>query len=138
MIQVRHSLTTRFLLTCISSYFFDGGNTLDDLHQFILDDAEELYRTGVTVFKRGINMILFLFFEWVNWKKCYPSLSSFSVPNNFMETQVQSHNFRLVCIGTKGGWVYLRKATRFPLQVTCLVLSRKIYGNFPSILHIKL
>ena len=42
-------MTTRFLLTCISSYFFDGEKTLDDLHEFIVEDAIELYKNGVTV-----------------------------------------------------------------------------------------
>ena len=46
--NMRHSLTTRFLLTCISSYFFDEGNTLDDLHQFIAADAALLYNEGIT------------------------------------------------------------------------------------------
>ena len=42
-------MTTRFLLTCISSWFFDGENTLDDLHQAIADDAKRLYHEGVVV-----------------------------------------------------------------------------------------
>lgn len=42
-------MTTRFLLTCISSYFFDGEHTLDDLHGFIARDATDLYREGITV-----------------------------------------------------------------------------------------
>ncbi|CAK9014188.1 Uncharacterized protein SCF082_LOCUS12240 [Durusdinium trenchii] len=65
-----HSMTTRFLLTCISSYFFDGEHTLDDLHGFIARDATDLYREGITV---------------------------------------DGFNLRLVCLGTKGDWVYLRK-----------------------------
>lgn len=47
--QLRHTLTTRFLLTCISSFFFDGEKTLDDLHEFIARDATELYHQGLTV-----------------------------------------------------------------------------------------
>ena len=48
-VNTRHSMTTRFVLTCISSYFFDEGNTLDDLHQFIAEDANILYHEGITV-----------------------------------------------------------------------------------------
>lgn len=47
--QVRHTLTTRFLLTAISSWFFDGEKTLDDLHRYIAEDATTLYRDGITV-----------------------------------------------------------------------------------------
>ena len=47
--QLRHTMTTRFLLTCISSFFFDGEDTLDDLHEFIARDATELYHQGLTV-----------------------------------------------------------------------------------------
>ena len=42
-------MCTRFLLTCISSYFFDGNHTLDDLHEIIVKDAETLYREGMAV-----------------------------------------------------------------------------------------
>ena len=40
-------MSTRFLLTCISSYFFDGERTLDDLHEAIAKDANNLYSTGI-------------------------------------------------------------------------------------------
>ena len=43
----RHSMTTRFLLTCICSIFFCGDRTLDDLHDAILQDATALYTTGL-------------------------------------------------------------------------------------------
>ena len=42
-------MTTRFLLTCISSYFFDGSHTLDDLHEIIAKDAQDLYHQGLAV-----------------------------------------------------------------------------------------
>ena len=42
-------MTTRFLLTCISSIFFDGNRTLDDLHEEISADACALFHTGVDV-----------------------------------------------------------------------------------------
>ena len=48
LLNLRHSLTTRFLLTCISSYFFDGDSTLDDLHEVIAADAKFLYEKGIT------------------------------------------------------------------------------------------
>lgn len=47
--RFRHTLTTRFLLTAISSWFFDGEKTLDDLHRYIAEDATTLYRDGITV-----------------------------------------------------------------------------------------
>lgn len=42
-------MTTRFLLTCISSYFFDGPHTLDDLRETIAKDSQTLYRDGMAV-----------------------------------------------------------------------------------------
>ena len=45
----RHSMTTRFLLSCISSLYYDGEHTLDDLHQVIADDATKLYESGILV-----------------------------------------------------------------------------------------
>jgi hypothetical protein len=40
-------MTTRFLLTCISSYYFHKEKTLDDLHRFIAEDAKALYHDGL-------------------------------------------------------------------------------------------
>ena len=40
-------MTTRFLLTCISSYYFHKEMTLDQLHEFIAQDAKDLYHNGV-------------------------------------------------------------------------------------------
>ena len=42
-------MTTRFLLTVISSFYFDGDETLDDLHDEITQDALKLYSTGIDV-----------------------------------------------------------------------------------------
>ena len=53
-------MTTRFLLTCISSFFFDGENTLDDLHEFIARDATELYHQGLTVALKHLEQSIFL------------------------------------------------------------------------------
>lgn len=39
-------MTTRFLLTCISSYYFVGDKTLDGLHEPIAQDSVELYERG--------------------------------------------------------------------------------------------
>ena len=47
--KLRHSMTTRFLLTVISSFYFDGDKTLDDLHEEIAVDASNLYSVGVDV-----------------------------------------------------------------------------------------
>lgn len=49
LIQPRHSMTTRFFLTCISSYYFHKDVTLDGLHDFIADDAAGLYHNGLEV-----------------------------------------------------------------------------------------
>lgn len=40
-------MTTRFLLTCISSFYFHKEETLDGLHEFIAKDAIELFHHGV-------------------------------------------------------------------------------------------
>ena len=40
-------MTTRFLLTCISAYYFHKDVTLDDIHEFIAEDACRLYHEGV-------------------------------------------------------------------------------------------
>ena len=48
-IQPRHSMTTRFFLTCISAYHFHKDVTLDGLHDFIADDAANLYHNGLEV-----------------------------------------------------------------------------------------
>ena len=45
----RHSMTTRFLLTVISSFYFDGDKTLNDLHEEIALDASKLYSVGIDV-----------------------------------------------------------------------------------------
>lgn len=42
-------MTTRFLLTVISSFYFDGDRTLDDLHEEIATDAAKLYSSGINV-----------------------------------------------------------------------------------------
>ena len=42
-------MTTRFLLTVISSFYFDGEKTLDDLHDEIAADATNLYTVGIDV-----------------------------------------------------------------------------------------
>ena len=42
-------MTTRFLLTCISAFYYDGDKTLDDLRAAIAEDAIDLFWTGVTV-----------------------------------------------------------------------------------------
>ena len=45
----RHSMTTRFLLTCISSHHFHKEATLDGLHGAIAQDAANLYWKGLEV-----------------------------------------------------------------------------------------
>ena len=50
-------MTTRFLLTCISSYYFHKEETLDGLHQCIAEDAVRLYHDGLEVL--GANKYLF-------------------------------------------------------------------------------
>jgi hypothetical protein len=62
LLNLRHSLTTRFLLTCISSYFFDGENTLDDLHEVMAADATFLYEKGITAPLK--NDLLLIFIIW--------------------------------------------------------------------------
>lgn len=42
-------MTTRFLLTVISSFYFNGEKTLSDLHEEIAKDASKLYFNGVDV-----------------------------------------------------------------------------------------
>ena len=42
-------MTTRFLLTVISSCYFNGEKTLSDLHEEIAKDASKLYFNGVDV-----------------------------------------------------------------------------------------
>lgn len=39
-------MTTRFLLFCITSNYYDGEKTLDDLHEAISIDAKALYENG--------------------------------------------------------------------------------------------
>lgn len=41
-------MTTRFLLACISAFFYDGENTLEDLHEAIAEDASKLFCEGCT------------------------------------------------------------------------------------------
>lgn len=53
-------MTTRFLLSCISAFYYDGENTLDDLHQAIADEAVKLYSEGIQVSLS--NLITFLYF----------------------------------------------------------------------------
>ena len=43
----RHSLTTRFVYTCISSHYFDGRQTLLDLHDVFADEAIKLLYEGI-------------------------------------------------------------------------------------------
>lgn len=76
-----HSMTTRFFLTCISSYYFHKDVTLDGLHDFIADDAASLYHNGLEVSPRI--------------------------------------KIRLVCVGTKGDWVFLRKAFHLNCGFNC-------------------
>ena len=122
----RHSMTTRFLLTCISSYFFDEENTLDDLHQFIAEDATDLYTNGITV----LWLIYFLIspqnflWDWPQEKTATPE--SITLP--LTAVQVDSVTLRLVCLGTKGDWPYLRKDTRTMLIYKPLVWSFQHLG----------
>ena len=117
LLNLRHSLTTRFLLTCISSYFFDGENTLDDLHEVMAADATFLYEKGITAPLKNDLLLIFiiwpLHFQGSLWacltlnqtkKKCSPCLFHRVPP-----PEVGSVHLRLVCVGTKGDWVFLRK-----------------------------
>lgn len=45
----RHSMTTRFLLTAISTGLFHKEETMDQLHDTIASDAERLYQQGMDV-----------------------------------------------------------------------------------------
>lgn len=79
-------MTTRFLLCCITSNYYDGEKTLDDLHAAISQDAQALYHTGF----KAPGLILI---------PCFP-------------LQVGSETLRMVCTGVKGDWPYIRKAPR--------------------------
>ena len=43
----RHSFTTRFLTSCISSHLFAGNQTLQDLHTAFAEDARNAFYYGV-------------------------------------------------------------------------------------------
>ena len=47
--NLRHSLTTRFLVNCISSQLFDKKLTLNNLHDAFADDAAKLFYEGIDV-----------------------------------------------------------------------------------------
>lgn len=66
-IQPRHSMTTRFFLTCISSYYFHKDVTLDGLHDFIANDAANLYHNGLEAPCMYKHSKLILFVKAFRW-----------------------------------------------------------------------
>lgn len=99
-------MTSRFLLACICSFFYDGENTLEDLHGAIAQDATKLFLEGIRVAWRhaATRFVLSAFFH----HQC--------------STKVGDTTVRMVCCGVKGDWVFLRKARRwidFLREVRC-------------------
>lgn len=83
---LRHSFTTRLLLTCISAKLYFKEETVDDLLSEICRQARELLLEGLTV----------------------PCLTS-SVCAMLLE--VDRFTFKFVCLGVKGDWAFARKVS---------------------------
>lgn len=107
----RHTFTTRWLFTGISSHLYYGDWTLDDL-------LAELTRQAIDAFESGI------YDPWCVPKKKKSQMSHLTLKVGvgcfrvsmcpfhlaLASQDINGSRLRLVCIGTKGDWVFLRKA----------------------------
>lgn len=104
-------MTTRFLLTCISAYYYDGEHTLDDLHEAIAEDATNLYSSGVTVSALQLMIVLVLATPY-----CIYMVTSIHMYSHIQKSdpyqlaKVQGTTLHFILLGCKGDWPYLRKA----------------------------
>lgn len=78
-------MTTRYLLCCISAFYYDGEKTLDDVHAAIAEDAKKLYYSGIHATRFDTRF-----------------------PAPFV-LQAGSETIHFVSVGAKGDWVWLRK-----------------------------
>ena len=111
-------MTTRFLFSSISAMLFAGETTLDEIHQEWATEACELFEKGfddarfehfvglamsfVYRFRLGLNLLEF--------KPASLCCCSTKVGNGL--------KLHLVCVGGKGDWKYLRKATCLEIKVS--------------------
>ena len=51
LITCRHSFTSRLLFTVVPSELYHGDETLDCLHEAMVQDLNSLYETGLSVFR---------------------------------------------------------------------------------------
>ena len=100
LLELRHSFTSRFLFTCISSRLFDGEKTLQDLNT---EWAKQLR----TLFYEGVKAVYLVYI-------CCSKTNLFTtnLPCNHepLCLQVGNNTARLIWIATKGDWPFLRKA----------------------------
>lgn len=96
-------MTTRFLLTVISAFFFNGDQTLIDIHEEIARDASKLFTDGLDV------------------------TSAQSIDRHVTFEVGLEKPIRLVCVGLKGDWVYLRKVTW--LAVYCYTIASGCFAS---------
>ena len=124
MCMLRHSLTTRFLTSCISSHLFAGNQTLYDLHLAFAQDARQAFFEGVEA-------------ALINLASSYPvvlllvlqPMDSKQNPSSKVAGGLRLH---LVCIAGKGDWKYLRQACLGYQCRECCALVGTSYDRIPT------
>lgn len=106
----RHTFTTRWLFTGISSHLYYGDWTLDDLLAELTRQAIDAFESGICdpwcVPKKKSQMSHLTLKVGVG---CFRvSMCPFHLA--LASQDINGSRLRLVCIGTKGDWVFLRKA----------------------------
>ena len=108
---IRHSMTTRFLTTCVSSQLFAGQNTLHDIHTALAEDCRR-------AFYDGIEVVLSLYCK-VNFAielRFYHDAGFWYL---LLACKVRDGlRLHLACIAGKGDWKYLREAGGCKKHVT--------------------
>ena len=107
----RHTFTTRWLFTGISSHLYYGDWTLDDLLAELTGQAIDAFESGICdpwcVPKKKLS-VPFDYWTLVGVGCFRVSMCPFHLA--LASEDVNGTRLRLVCIGTKGDWVFLRKA----------------------------
>ena len=121
----RHTFTTRYLFSGISSHLYYGQWTVDDLLGELANEAIDAFERGVYD-PLGKQKFILFFCSWflisftVATQSCWPCLA-------FAAQEAGGNTLRLVNIGTKGDWPFLRKASYLKIMHNIYIYIEIIY-----------